>query len=179
MKKLFLTCAVLAGLMLSFTAASAQTPIVQVVFDEGLNAQTKVCQMGSIDSLHVVARNFNIWMVGIEFAIQYPSGISMLGEKVYSDLKIGSTPMGISLVWQTPQNAFVPVKLMTVTYVCNVCYPDSPIDVVPHYQSGYVRATRYPDNEFVYGMGWRSIFCPYEIPVETTTWGSVKALYDE
>jgi hypothetical protein len=178
MKRLLMTCAILAVLTLSVTTVSAQTPIVQIVFDEGLNQQTKVCVTGSIDSFHVVARNFNIWMTGIEFAIQYPMGIGLIGENVLSDLSIGGTPMGISLVWMTPQNAFATVKLMTVYYICNVCYPDNPIIVLPHWQSGFVRATRYPDLEFINGIGWTSVFCPDVIPVEESTWGQIKSMYE-
>jgi hypothetical protein len=156
----------------------AQAPVVQVFFDKYYLQQTKVCALGTIDSAYVVARNFNTYIVGIEYAVSYPAGISWLGDIPASDLKIGDTPSGISEVWSIPQNGFQPIKLATINYFCSMCNDDSPIVVTAHPVSGYLRATRYPDLQFIYAIGMTSVFCPVNIPVENTTWGKVKSLYE-
>lgn len=178
MKKVF---AITAVLMVVGSFAFAQTPNVQMVFDEGYATQTYTCTPGEVFQGYLVARNFNIWMQAIEYNVQYPAGLTKLGEFYPSPLAIGATDdtvNGFSLAWQVPQNAFEPVLTATVTFACNDCIPDSPIVVGPNVVSGYLRATDYPNNNFVYGIGMTSTMCPVTVPTENTTWGGVKALYE-
>jgi len=177
MKKLAIVCALTAMLAIGFSLANAQTPIVQIVFDQDLVEQTHVCTPSTMDSAFVVAKNFNIWMVGIEFAIEYPASVSWIADTDTPELVIGTSPSGISMAWQTPKNAYDTLKIMKILYFCNSCPDDTPIRVIPHPVSGYVRATEYPDLDYVYAIGWTSIFCPNLIPVENTTWGNVKSMY--
>lgn len=179
MRLVLLTCIAILLLVFSATAVTAQTPIVQVVFDDAYLAQTHICTNGEIDSAFVVAKNFEAWIVGIEFAIQYPVSIPFFADTDTPLLTMGNTASGITMVWQIPLNGYMPVKLCTIYYRCNNCLPDTPIRVVPHPVSGFVRATRYPDLAFIEAIGWTSIFCPDIIPVEKTTWGTVKALYQD
>lgn len=172
-----------AVLMVLGSFAYAQTPNVQMVFDPGYTSQTKVCTPGEIFQGYLVARNFNVWVQAIEFNVLYPAGLLKLGE-TYPDgtLQIGTGTDdylgGFSQVWLVPQNGFQPLLAVTVNFACQECLPDSPIVVVPNSISGFLRATDYPGNNFVYGVGMTSIMCPVTIPTENTTWGGVKALYE-
>jgi hypothetical protein len=182
MKKVLAVFAAITLLAFAAPMVSAQTPNVQMFFDGGYGSQTYTCSVGQFGQGYVVAKNFNMFLVGIEYAIDYPAGITWIGETYASDLQIGNTKLadgGISQVFSLPQNGFFPILLATVTFRCDACNPDTPLAVVPNPVSGYLRATRYPDNAFVYGIGMTSIFCPTNVPVENTTWGGVKALYDE
>lgn len=173
--------AITAVLMILGSFAYAQTPNVQMVFDEGYASQTYVCSPGEIFKGYLVARNFNIWMQAIEYNVQYPAGINYIGESPASPLAIGATNnyiQGFSIAWTLPQNGFVPVLTNTVFLQCGQCIPDSYIIVIPNVVSGFVRATDYPGNNFVYGIGSSSVLCPETIPTENTTWGGVKALYE-
>jgi hypothetical protein len=179
MKIVLLTCVTLIVLLFSAAAVNAQVPLVQIVFDESLTQQTKVCTIGETDSAFVIARNFESYVTGIEFAISYPAGIAWQSDSGTPLLVMGNTKTGISMVWQNPLNGFFPLKLCTIHYKCNNCLPDTPIAVIPHPVSGYVRGVSYPSMTFIYAIGWTSIFCPDVIPVEQTSWGQVKALYED
>jgi hypothetical protein len=175
--------ALTAVLMILGSFAFAQTPNVQMVFDEGYSTQTKVCAFGEIFQGYLVARNFNCWMQAIEYNVQYPAGLNKLGELYpVGTLQIGAATddylLGFAEVWTVPQNAFQPVLTATVNFFCVDCIPDSPIVVIPNTISGFLRATDYPANNFIYGVGMTSIMCPVTIPTENMTWGGVKALYE-
>ena len=186
----FLTILILILVLgLGATVANAQMPIVQIYFNWGDPPpsnflQTYDCTPGTTDSCFVVARYFNTMLVGIEYAVSFPAGIVWLADVPNSPLAIGNSPVtspqgGQSVVWELPQNGFFPVRVNKILYSCGSCNPDSPIVVVPHATSGFVRATRYSDNAFVNAIGMTSIFCPDVIPVEATTWGSIKSLFTE
>ena len=52
--------------------APAQVPSVAVYFDEALSQTSQDCQgNGTIDTLYVVALNFNDWISAIEFSVGY------------------------------------------------------------------------------------------------------------
>jgi hypothetical protein len=178
MKKLLTIIALVAVIALGFSTAPAQVPMVQIVFDQSLTEQTHVCTPGTQDSAFVVARNFNIWMVGIEFAIDYPASVMWPYDANGPDLTMGNTDIGFSGAWMSPQNAYQTLKICTIVYYCNSCPPDTYIKVIPHPDTGDIKASGYPDvYTYVYGIGWTSTFCPDVIPTDQTTWGNVKAMY--
>lgn len=171
MRKVLAITAVLLALS---SMAYAQTPNVQMIFFNGRAAYD--CT-GDWQEGFLVAQNFNCWMVGIEYMVQYGPGIIKMPAETYtSELVIGNTVTGLSMVWSIPQNAYSPVLTATVIFRCT-CGENLWIKVVPHPISGFVRATDYPSNNFVYGYGETSLLCP-TIPTENTTWGGVKALYE-
>ncbi len=178
----------LALLILSLGASivSAQIPFVQVYFDQYLTkASIDNCPdetPGSqVYSLYVGAVNFNCWMSAIEYKIEYPPEISFMGDNT-GGLDIGSSPLGIATAWTFPLNAFGPalVNEVSILYLCQLCIGISEvaISVVPHPESGLVRAIRWPDNSFVDAVGQISLICT-SVPAEETTWGSIKALYND
>ncbi len=182
MKRVLALVTVLAVLAFGVSLVNAQIPNVQVFFDEGYGYQTRNCTPPEVFQAYVVAKNFNMWFVGVEYAVAYPPMVTWLGDSDIPPTTLGSTPLlsgGISEVWSTPQNGFGPVRLATITLLCNACIPDTPLSVVPHPISGFIRATRYPDLAFQNAVGMTSVFCPVDVPAENSTWGGVKALYGE
>ena len=87
----------------------------------------------------------------------------------------------VNLTWPLP--TFITRMLVPLAILFSIFYKlipaDTPIRVVPHGAFGFVRATRYPDTEFIYAVGMTSMFCPVNVPVEETTWGQIKTLYTE
>lgn len=191
MKKILAVAFVIA--ILSVSAASAQTPFVQVFFDYGSGADPAgVCPPGPIgtvfDTVTVIAFGYDMWMTAIEYQIDYGPVLSWLADMVIpGSLVIGDSPAGITIGYPVPQNAFDPLVVQTalVLWLCDDCapWPDTPFPVVnghPAFAGGsIVRATRWPDVVIVDGLGMSSTICPVVIPVEDTTWGQLKSLYSE
>ena len=184
MKKVFAAFALL--LLLIAGGASAQVnPYFQVFFPHPDNPgdpyfwQAHVnCTPGQMDSLYVVGKNMNAWVIGAEYQVLYPSPNIMWMADIYTPTTtIGNTAIGISEVWQTPLNGWAPVLLASALYMCNDCPPDTPILVGPNPNTGFIgysdiNTTLYP------AIGMVSTFCPLTVPTEDTTWGQVKALFE-
>jgi hypothetical protein len=121
-----------------------------------------------------------MWMSAIEYKIVYPPEIAFIGDNT-GGLDIGSSPIGIATAWTFPLNAFTTVLInqVSIIYMCQLCVGISEvaIDVVPNPDSGQLRAIRWPSDEFVTAVGQRSLICT-TVPAEETTWGSIKALYN-
>jgi hypothetical protein len=183
MKKVLAVVLTVAFIGMWAYTASAQTPHVVVFFDEDAWTQTtEVCQgNGVFDTLSVVAVNFNMFINAIEYAVNYPPSTVWIADLPVTPLNIGTTAGGVASSWSLPQNGFVPLGVMNVLiqWQCDDCgtSPNDPIIVAPNPLTGFIRATRYPDNFLVEGVGLTSLVCPV-VPVEEKTWGGVKALYD-
>lgn len=191
-KTLVVVVAIAIGLFAS--VSSAQTPHVVVYFDNTMTQQQACCPADPpgtvLQELYVVANNFNNWISGIEYMISYPPSLMFLGDFVDdgpggNQLKIGQSTTGIGVTWIIPANAYNPVLCQTanVLWMCTVGDPvvNDYIVVLPYPSSGKVRAIRYGDEAELLGVGMISVVCPDEIviPVEETTWGGIKALYNE
>lgn len=185
-KTLVVVVAIAIGLFAS--VSSAQTPHVVVYFDNTMTQMDACCPVepaGTVaQELYVVANNFNMWVSGIEYLISYPSALMFLGDIIGDhQLKIGQSLTGIGVTWPLPANGFEPllVQKASVLWMCTAGDPiaDQLLVVLPFPSSGKVRAIRWPDQVEVLGVGLTSVVCPTVIPVEETTWGGIKALYDE
>ena len=187
MKKiLVVVCAV--AFCLGAASANAQVAYVQPYFDE-LHTVTVLdsCPSEPLGTIYVVAHNWGIFMSAIEYQINYAPQITWLGDNIddVAMLKIGSSPTGISLAWKnTPGLAFTSLLLQTasVLYNCSGCEEQNiTVTVVKHPASDptkpnyMVRALDFNQNEY-WGIGMVAIICP-TVPVEETTWGSIKAQY--
>jgi hypothetical protein len=124
-----------------------------------------------------------MWMQAVEYQVLYPPQIMWLADNTGTGINIGTSPTGIATAWPLPQNAFssFAVNKVLFIYMCQLCYEGNniPIVVVPNPTaiSGQVQAIRWPDGGTVYGVGMTSLICP-TVPVEETTWGNIKALYE-
>jgi hypothetical protein len=176
---------VVALLVLASVPLAAQTPTVQVYFDENFSGSGDCpsAPPGTVlDTLYVYANNFNMFMSSIEFQIDYPAQLSWVADVPSQDaLAIGTTPAGVALAWTIPQNAFEPFQMcqVLVTWQCDACagLENTPLVVVGHPFSNQVRAVRWPDNTEIIAVGMTSLICAV-VPVEETSWGRVKALYN-
>jgi hypothetical protein len=175
----------------SLVNAGGPIPNIQVYFTSewGTYGQTHLQECPPdppgtvVGTLYIVAINFNMWMSAVEYQVNYPPQFIWLADNT-GGIDIGQSPTGIATSWPLPQNAFVPYAVNTVTFIynCQLCNsgPNIPICVVPNPAaiSGQVQAVRWPDGTLIPAIGMKSLICP-TIPVEETSWGQIKALYND
>jgi hypothetical protein len=169
---------------IAITGSAYAQPNIMVYFDEDMTLGAANCPPGPpgtvIDTLYVVANNFNMWISAAEFMIVYPPQLTVLGDNFDTPLVMGTTSTGVTIGWQSPKNCFGATVLaeVVVQWMCNDCVGnlDAPIDVVPNPSLGFLRAVQWPDTFTVNAIGMRSLICA-TTPVEETTWGQIKSLY--
>lgn len=166
-------------------AAIAQTPYIMVYYDDFYTVGNKDCPTGLpgtiIDSVYVVAQQFNSWFVAVEYSINYPTQMTYVSETPTSTLTIGSTGSGIAQAWAFPVNGYQPALLNKVYFLwnCDGCgVTNSPIVVTSHLQTFQLSGVKFPSNEVFSIVGMTSLVCG-TTPVEETTWGNIKALYEQ
>jgi len=175
---------VVVALMATVVAVSAQTPYIAVYFDQYLTQETTVCPgVGVIGTWYVAAKNFNAFLMGAEFAIQYPPAVIWMADLNKPAVSVGNTPTGISMGFPLPVNGFFPVLLCTpqVFWNCDACvdpYLNNAVTVVANPSTGFLGVTDYPQYNAIPCVGLTAYVCA-TVPAEETSWGQVKALYGE
>ena len=182
-----LSAAVAAAFILVslFSAPSAaQVPSVAIYFDEGLTMDSQDCQgIGTIDTLYVTMLNVNDWISAIELRVDYTpvTAFTFLADQSTTPLVIGNSSSGIALTWQIPQSGFTPLVVFqsVIVWNCDTCagFEGQVLEVKPHPQTGHIRAVQYPNQTFIDLTGLSAAIC-LPFPVETTSWGRLKALYE-
>ena len=182
----FATMVVLV-LMASVVIVSAQTsPFVAVYFDRTFQteAQDPCPGVGVLDTLYVELVNADVFVTGVEFAVNYPPELTWLADLNTQPVTVGTTPNGFSMGWADPQNGFgiaLDVCQVMVIWNCDGCVnTDVPIAVVPHPTSGtgFVAFTDFPGYNLFPAVGLTSLICA-TVPTQETTWGQIKSLYGE
>ena len=186
--RFILPLSLLATALVCLTAFSAHAqffPRVQWFFDADLTQTDKDCD-GSLAQLgYIVATDFNAWFSAVEYTVPYPHQMSWLADISVNEnqVNIDFTSIGVASAWTIPMNGFSPVVIMKVLYDwrCGNCNKPSnaygPIVVGPH-PSGRLSFVTFALERFD-AMGMTSMVCLLPFPVEPTTWGRVKALYDD
>lgn len=174
---------VVVALMATVVAVSAQTPYIAVYFDQYLTQETKDCPGPMADTWYVAAKNFNAFLTGAEFAIQYPAAVLFLGDANTPPVTVGNTQAGISMGFALPANGFFDVFLCNVNvfWNCSACadpYLNNAVKVVANPVTGFLGVTDFPQYNLIPGVGLTSYICA-TVPAEETSWGQVKALYGE
>ncbi len=196
----------LGGTLVAIVFASAtvaQVPSVQIYF-EG-NPVTKVFQTtqspcqppGTMQDLYIVFQNFNMYVLAVDFSVDYPPALLWTGETVGGpagqSLTIGSSPSGegfggIAIAFFVPQSTFEPFLAMISHVIwtgsCDCHGGPQPLKV-RGYQYAHLgnggkanpQVVRWPDFAELDGVGMTSLVCPSAWAVEPATWGRVKALY--
>ena len=172
----------LFAIVLLAAPTRGQAPRVTVYFDEALSHMHQSCPGPGVDTLYVVAENFNAMLAAIEYSIDYSplhNYLVWIGDFDLPLTTIGSSPTGISIAWSTPRDGFSPllVQKVAVFWQCSGCLGKDVVDVNAHPLFG-LRALRWPDLTYIRGWGMKSGIC-LATPTRETTWGRVKALYNE
>jgi len=178
---------VAVALMATVVAVSAQAPYIAVYFDQYHTQETKDCPGFVMDYWYVAAVNFNTYITGADFAIQYPAAVTFLQDVNTPPVTIGNTQTGISMAFALPQNGYGSFELcqVKVFWNCDDCgRPVSPfvnnfVKVIPNPVTGFLGVTDYPQYNLIPGIGLTTVICPVGVPTEETSWGQVKALYGE
>jgi hypothetical protein len=189
----------LVGLMAA--GATAQVPNIQVYFNGNpafgsFNGTYELCKSpGTFQDLYVVLNNYNMFVQGVDFSIDYPAALFPGQETQPAEtLVIGNSNAnggtgGIAITWQNPQNGFVPLLALTVQAIWTsncMCGPGGEQALVVrgwHYaeqgSGGKADPTgvRWPDYAEISGVGMTSLVCPEAVSVRESTWGGIKALY--
>jgi hypothetical protein len=174
---------VVVALMATVVAVSAQTPYIAVYFDQYLTQETKDCPGPMMDTWYVAAKNFNTFLTGAEFAIQYPVAVTWLSDFNKPPVSVGNTPSGISMGFALPVNGFFDVFLCNVQvfWNCSACvdpFLNNAVKVVANPNTNFLGVTDFPQYDLIPGVGLTSYICA-TVPAEETSWGQVKALYGE
>ncbi len=185
MRKALLLIAIVFTIAITGTA-NAQ-PNITVYFDSGLTLAADNCPSAPVGTvpatLYVVANNFNAWITAVEFQINYPPQLLFVGDDIDTPVVLGNTAAGVSIGWATPKSCFGGTVLakVNVIWFCNDCVgnEDAPVDVRAHPQQGlpFARAVEWPSQTTFDIVGMLSLICA-TVPVEETTWGQIKALYN-
>ena len=188
-KILVVVCAVV--ICFGAIGAQAQLPTVQPYWTGG-QVILPECPLGGdepftnpmLGEFYVIAHNWNMFMTAIEYSIVYPPQV-MFPTDLPADpswLVLGASQIGISISMPTPFNTFGDRLLETVRFIwnCSECeVPNIEFKLEGHPDSGsypLIRAVdRFGDEH--YGQG-TSLWICFTTPVEETTWGGIKALYE-
>lgn len=176
---------VCALLIVTAVAVSAQTPYIAVYFNSGFSQEAKDCPgVGVLDTWYVAAVNFNMFLTGADFKIEYPAAVTWLADLQVWTVYQGTTPTGYSVGFPIPQNGYSPVDLVhpMVLWNCADCvapWTNNQIKVVANPATGFLGGVDYPGFNLVPSTGLTALICPLPIPTEQTTWGQVKAVYGE
>lgn len=185
----FATMVVLV-LMASVVVVSAQTiPFVAVYFDQSYQVEGNPpapvgdpCPgIGVPVTLYIALVNSNVWVSGVEFAVNYPPELIFLADQNTPPVTVGQTPSGISMGFALPQNGFSALEVCQVLCLwnCDGCaVTDSPIIVTPNPNTGFIGFTDFPNYDAFPAIGLTSLICA-TVPTQDTTWGKVKSLYGE
>jgi hypothetical protein len=167
--------------------ALAQVPFVQVYFDADYNdTQSNCLPPDSESTLYVAALNLNMMVQAIDFKVLIPAALMYDGESPntgINDLVIGSSPSGMGIAYNLPQNGFQTMLLTEIfvlwTGLCDCQAGPQALRVVGYddVYSPTPQAVRWPDGAQKSLVGMLSLICPGQVSTSSTTWGGVKALY--
>lgn len=172
----------------SFSVLSAQTPFIAVYFDQALQQESATCPLAPpgtvLQQLYIAGVNFNTLIHGVEFRVSYPPELLWIGE-IYphpnAGIAVGSTPTGLALTyfapWADGTSAFM-IAEVTIQWQCSSCTGNTNVGVsVVQHPNGFLRGQEAVTFTDIPAVGLTALICP-TVPVEETTWGNVKALYE-
>jgi hypothetical protein len=185
MKRVLLTVAV-ALLIPSILMAA---PVTVGVYFDGSILYTPTGAPGDPikAALYVVQSEY--YITGVEYALATPDGNFFITGYTYPPnhaLALGDAVNGHSITYWPPLTGYPLGYDLLVTYECRFLATcgsvvNYPIHVVANPDSGYLRGTYSPNNDFFDIIGLTSYLCPdqEEPPVgtEEKSWGTIKSMY--
>ncbi|MFQ5510370.1 MAG: hypothetical protein ACE5EO_00845 [Candidatus Krumholzibacteriia bacterium] len=191
--------ALVALVVVGASVASAQTPYVGVFFDRASwdpppagppiigdgTTETIIPPgvFGQIDSVYIVAYNFDCFVTGVEVQVDYSACLTWVADLDTQPVTFGTTPTGMSMGWALPQNGFSAINIATVLvqWICTDCTAMGvPVVVSGHplFNPTNPQYTCFNIPQTFQAVGLTALICP-AVPAEETTWGRVKSLYSQ
>lgn len=163
MRHLLPGLAVFALVALTATAAVGG-PTVKVYFDEGLTQRTTDCLGPGLDTLYIVAEDFDAFLTGIEFKLTLPPSMIWIADIGLPPVYLGTTVTGISMGFAIPQNGYQPlvVAKALILWNCVDCSAiNQRVEIDEHPLFNSIRATRWPDYLLIDADGAGATVCPF------------------
>lgn len=180
MKRVLLTLAV-ALLIPSILMAAPVT--VGVYFDGSLAYTPDSPSQPFLGSLYMIQNDY--YVTGVEYSLTIPDFNFLIAGYNYPPshaLSLGDAFNGHSITYWPPLTGYPDGYDLLVNYECYLVVPCSQatnytIEVGPHPDSGFLRGTYSPDNDFFDIIGLTSWLCPEGVATEEESWGAIKSMY--
>jgi len=164
------------------SSARSQTPVVHVYLDPQFQVLHRTCPpSGTIDTLYVVASGFTSPITDIEYSVNLYGNFAFVQDLIPPGFSgTGYSGVGMRVDFGGPTNVVGKVLVQRIFgyWSCQPCGGGFiPFIVVePHNESGKIQATRWPDLAKIEADGGINPLCGV-LPVASSTWGRIKALY--
>jgi hypothetical protein len=183
MKRVLLTVAVA---LLIPSILMAFTPTMGVYFDGKLTVATPGIGIPFEAHLYIVQDGYNV--TGVEYQLIRPDNnfiIDPIAGVFYppaTSVALGDPLSGHSITYWPPLTAYPDGYDLLATFECVTLFDctqvaNYAITVGPHPDSGALRGTYTPDNEFVEIIGLTSFICPEGVATDEESWGAIKSMY--
>ena len=180
MKRVLLTVAV-ALLIPSILMAAPAT--IGVYFEGSLAYTPDSPTQPFLGSLYITQSDY--YVTGVEYSLIVPDVNFIISGYNYPPshaLSLGDAFNGHSITYWPPLTGYPTGYDLLVNYECHLVVPcgvatNYTIQVGPHPDSGYLRGTYTPDNEFFELIGLTSWLCPEGVATEEESWGAIKSMY--
>lgn len=154
---------VILTMVVSFSAiGSPPEPTISVYFDEAHTIRSKDCPGPGLDTLYVVAEDFNTFLSGFDFKVILPPSLIWLADLDTPPATVGTTITGITLGFPVPLNGFAPLQIlsMLVLWNCVDCSSNNQeIQVVENPTTMDLVGVRWPDFVKIDAVGGISLVC--------------------
>lgn len=142
--------------------------------------------------VYLFVHNADAYVTAVEYQLATPTDPThvffAIGAVEYPDNKavnLGDPFSGHSISYWPPLNGYTPGYNLLCSFPAFLTEPcwnegglvsDYLLVIGPHPDSGELRGTYSPDNEFFDIIGLTSLLCPSEIATESSSWGAIKSL---
>lgn len=181
MKRVLLTVAVALLIPTILMAA----PVTVGVYFDGSLVYTPEGGPGTefLGSLYMIQSDY--YVTGVEYSLITPDPNFVIAGYSYPPshaLTLGDAFNGHSITYWPPLTGYPDGYDLLVNYECYFTTSCSQatnftIEVGPHPDSGYLRGTYSPDNDFFDIIGLTSYLCPEGVGTEEESWGAIKSMY--
>ena len=176
-------------------AANAQIPNITVYGDSNFSFQPHCGPLGTTYELVVVLHNANAVVSAVDFTIHYPPIFywifDQIGDASYTGtdktvVTIGNSQGGMAMAWHAccmpdgMQGSIVLIRPVVIWGPCDCnAFGGYVVSVGGYTPLGKTEPSfiSYPDFQEHTALGMDMWICPGSMPVESATWGKVKALY--